>query len=69
MTKDRGADPNAQTRVARMARVRKITRDIRAQLGTPFHSSDHNDLYGEDGLPVRSGSHFELTDIETASKD
>lgn len=26
---------------------------------------DDNELYGEDGLPERSGSHFDLTDIET----
>jgi hypothetical protein len=69
MTKDREATENARTRAARMAWVRKITREIRAQLATPFHSSDHNELYGEDGLPVESGSHFELTDIEPALKD
>jgi len=52
-----------------MERVRKITAEIRANLKTPFHSSDHNELFGEDGLPLESGTRFDLTDIEVALKD
>ncbi len=29
-----------------------IGRRAAAQLQPPFHSSDHADLYGEDGLPI-----------------
>jgi len=40
-------------REARMARVRALLADIDAAGGAAgAHSSDHNDLYGEDGLPA-----------------
>jgi hypothetical protein len=70
MTKAKKPNPlNAETRAAKIVRVREITKEIRANLKTPFHSSDHNDLYGEDGLPLESGTRFDLTDIEPALKD
>ena len=40
-------------REARMARVRALLADIDAAGGAAgAHSSDHHDLYGEDGLPA-----------------
>lgn len=36
---------------ARIARARAISAEIRAGLTGPVHSSDHNDLYDENGLP------------------
>lgn len=35
----------------RIARARAIAAEIRAELIGPVHSSDHNDLYDENGLP------------------
>jgi hypothetical protein len=61
--------PDAVARAKRIARVRKVTKDIRANLKTPFHSSDHSLLYGEDGLPLESGTRFDRTDIEAPLKD
>ncbi len=38
---------------ARLARIHQLTAEIRAGLGEPLPSStDHNLLYGDDGLPV-----------------
>jgi hypothetical protein len=37
---------------AKLARVRAITAEIRANMSHPLPSSDHSDLYDENGLPV-----------------
>ncbi|MEA2774307.1 MAG: hypothetical protein QOD93_7269 [Acetobacteraceae bacterium] len=53
----------------RLERMRAIAADIRALMPAGAHSSDHADIYDEDGLPWRDGGHFQLTDIESALKD
>ena len=41
-----------EEREAIKARVKKLAREIRAELPEPWRSADHGDLlYGEDGLP------------------
>ena len=37
---------------ARVERIMTIAGDIRAHIKGPVSSADHNDLYGEDGLPA-----------------
>jgi hypothetical protein len=70
MTKAKKPDGSmANARAAKMERVRKITAEIRATLRCAFHRSGHNERYGEDGLPVCGGSHFDLTNIEPALRD
>lgn len=36
----------------RSRQIMAIAAEIRAQFNPPFPTSDHSDLYGEDGLPV-----------------
>jgi len=53
----------------RLERQRAIAADIRALMPEGVHSSDHADIYDEDGLPWRDGGHFQLTDVGSALKD
>lgn len=59
-----GEDPSTALRTAlqkclekevdireRYTRVMKIAEEIRQGMTEPLSSTDHNDLYGEDGLP------------------
>ena len=39
-------------RAARLARIAALAAEIRASIPGPVSSTDHNDLYGPDGLPA-----------------
>lgn len=44
-------DEEWETKKRKVGRLLQITREFRKGLPDGMHSSDHNDLYGDDGLP------------------